>query len=103
MNCFDINDPEISKRLITQNELAFAFPSNMPIVPGHTLICPKRHSSIIDQLEVEELLAIISLLTQLKKAMKKALGAEGFNCAWNEEVMAGQSVPHLHLHLLPRK
>ena len=45
----------------------------------------------------------ILTLTTLKSAMIKAFAAEGFNYAWNEELVAGQTVPHLHLHMLPRK
>ena len=36
-------------------------------------------------------------------ALRKAYGAEGFNCVWNQEKLAGQSVPHFHLHIIPRK
>ena len=51
----------------------------------------------------EEIKAIFDLRLQLKKALTKILGAEGFNYAWNEGKLAGQSVPHFHLHILPRK
>lgn len=103
MEYFDINNPNIKNRLIVENERAFAFPSNIPIVPGHTLICPKRHVSIIDDLTNDELHAILLLQKELKQAMIKAFNAEGFNYAWNEGKIAGQSVNHLHLHILPRK
>src|SRR3989338_2888198 len=103
MEYFDINDPKIKSRLIVENERAFAFPSKMPIVPGHTLICPKRHVSKIDYLTEDELHAILLLQKELKRAMIKAFSAEGFNYAWNEGKIAGQNVNHLHLHMLPRK
>jgi histidine triad (HIT) family protein len=41
-------------------------------------------------------------MIQIKSALKKSFGAEGFNHAWNEHFVAGQSVPHFHLHVLPR-
>ena len=66
MEYFDINEPKIKNRLIVENEWAFAFPSKMPIVPGHTLICPKRHVSKIDDLTEDELHAILFLQKQLK-------------------------------------
>lgn len=103
MEYFDIDDPKIKSRLIVENELAFAFPSKMPIVPGHTLICPKSYVSKIDDLSDDELHAILLLQKKLKQAMIKAFDAEGFNYAWNEGKIAGQSVNHLHLHMLPRK
>lgn len=103
MEYFDINDPNIKDRLIVENERAFAFPSKMPIVPGHTLICSKKHVSKIDDLTNDDLHAILLLQKELKQAMIKAFDAEGFNYAWNEGKIAGQSVNHLHLHMLPRK
>ena len=103
MEYFNINDPKIKSRLIIDNELAFAFPSKMPIVPGHILICPKRHVSKIDDLTPDEIRSILLLQKELKQSMIKAFQAEGFNYAWNEGKIAGQSVNHLHLHMLPRK
>jgi diadenosine tetraphosphate (Ap4A) HIT family hydrolase len=103
MNYFDITSAEIKNRLIFENDLVFAFPSNMPIVPGHILICPKRIVSTVDDLTTTELLAIFDLQKQIKKSMLKTFGACGFNYAWNEGLLAGQTVNHLHLHILPRK
>ena len=103
MEFFDINDPEIKNRLIVENKLAFAFPTRTPIVPGHTLICPKRPVSKVDDLADDELRAIFDLQKRLKKPMIEVFNAEGFNYAWNEGKDAGQSVPHFHLHILPRK
>ena len=103
MKYFDINNPDIKNRLIIENKYAFAFPSNIPIVPGHTLICPKRHVLKIEDLKDEELHAILLLQKKLKQAMIKVFNAKGFNYAWNEGKIAGQNVNHLHLHMLPRK
>jgi diadenosine tetraphosphate (Ap4A) HIT family hydrolase len=46
---------------------------------------------------------LFSLATKLKRALQRAFKTDGFNIAWNEGEIAGQSVPHFHLHLLPRK
>jgi histidine triad (HIT) family protein len=103
MEYFDINNIEIKKRIIVENKHAFAFPTKTPIVPGHTLICPKRNVSKIEDLKEEEIKAIFDLQSKLKKAMIKAFNAEGFNYAWNDGKIAGQSINHFHLHMLPRK
>ena len=50
----------------------------------------------------EEITAIFALRAELKTALTKTFGATGFNYAWNEGKLAGQSVPHFHLHILPR-
>ena len=104
MDYFDfINNPKIKWRIIVENEFVFSFPTHIPIVPGHTLICPKRYISNVDELTDEEFHALLALQKQLKKAMIIAFDAEGFNYAWNEGELAGQNVKHLHLHMLPRK
>lgn len=102
-SCAYCTIPEIKKRTIIENKLAWAFPTNIPIVPGHTLISPKRCVAKFEEMTKAEVEAVFSLLRKLKTALTKTFGAEGFNIAWNEDELAGQSVPHFHLHLLPRK
>lgn len=89
--------------MIIENDLAFAFPTHTPIVPGHILVCPKRHITYYEEMTQEEKNAMESLRVQLKAALQKSLGAQGFNYAWNEEKIGGQSVAHVHLHIVPRK
>jgi len=103
MKCIFCEIPEIKERQITSNDLAWAFPTNIPVVPGHTLVVPKRCVAKFEDLNKEEVDAIFDLVNKLKIALIKTFGAEGFNIAWNEGKLAGQSVPHFHLHLLPRK
>ena len=95
--------PEIQKREIARNDLAWAFPTNIPITPGHTLISPIRCVKTLADLNKDERLAILELADTIILALKKVYGAEGFNCVWNQEKLAGQSVPHFHLHIVPRK
>ncbi len=103
MRCAYCELPEIKEREIVRNELAWAFPTNIPIVPGHVLICPIRCVATFEELTEKERSAIFDLMTKLKKVLKKLFDAEGFHHAWNENKVAGQSVPHFHLHLIPRK
>ena len=95
--------PEIKDRTIIQNNLAWAFPTNIPITPGHTLVSPIRCVAKFDEMTQQELLSLFELVEKLKPALEKAYGAEGFNYVWNEGKLAGQSVPHFHLHIIPRK
>jgi diadenosine tetraphosphate (Ap4A) HIT family hydrolase len=94
--------PEIKERTIAENETAWAFLTNIPITPGHSLISPKRVVETFEELTEAELLDIFALTTIVKNSLKKVYGAEGFNCAWNEGKNYGQSVPHFHLHVVPR-
>lgn len=103
MKCAYCEIPEIKERKIIDNELAWAFPTNIPITPGHTLICPQRCVSKYEELTLEEKNAIEELRIKICQSLKKAFGAEGFNFAWNDGKNCGQSVPHFHLHIVPRK
>jgi diadenosine tetraphosphate (Ap4A) HIT family hydrolase len=102
-SCPFCTNPDVKERCITQNALARAFPTNIPIVPGHVLIIPIRHVAAMGELSAEERDAIFNLMDKLKSALEKVFGAEGFNYAWNEGPAAGQAVPHFHLHVIPRK
>lgn len=103
MICPYCDKTTLQSRIIFQNNLIMVFPTNIPITPGHVLICPIRHISTIDQLSNEELSALRNSIVQLKGSLIKSFGAEGFNIAWNEGTTAGQSVDHLHIHIVPRK
>ena len=102
-SCAYCESQDIKDRTITRNALAWAFPTNIPIVPGHVLICPVRCVATFDELNNEEKAAIFELAGQLRIALAKTFDAAGFNYAVNEGAVAGQSIPHFHLHMLPRK
>ena len=88
--------------MIAENDLAWAFPTNIPITPGHTLVIPKRCVALFDDMTDAERAAIFDLADTIKGALRKVLGTQGFNLAWNEGTVAGQTVPHFHLHIVPR-
>jgi diadenosine tetraphosphate (Ap4A) HIT family hydrolase len=102
-SCPFCTTPELTERSITQNTLARAFLTNIPIVPGHTLIVPLRHVLRFNELTGEERDAIFNIRETLRKTFTILFGAEGFHTAWNEGAVAGQSIPHFHLHMIPRK
>jgi len=103
MRKFDYNDPDISQRMVAENERAFAFLNKMPILPGHTLICPKQPMALSEELTPEIWSDILKLKELVCTKLKKTLHAKGFNFAWNQGLIAGQTVPHFHLHVVPRK
>ena len=102
-SCVYCSVPLIRLRAIFQDELVWAFPTNIPITPGHTLISPVRCTPSLDQLSDEERTALLAAAQRIMVALRTSHKAEGFNCVWNEGRLAGQSVPHLHLHVIPRK
>jgi diadenosine tetraphosphate (Ap4A) HIT family hydrolase len=94
--------PEIKERSFAENKTAWAFLTNIPITPGHSLVSPKRVVEKMEDLTEQEILDIFALTSLVKNALRKTFGAEGFNLAWNEGKEYGQSVPHFHLHIVPR-
>ena len=93
---------DVSDRIIIETDKNFAFPAIMPILPGHVLVCPKRRVASLEQLNIDEIQSLLELLSAIKAALKKSFGAVGFNVAWNEGAVAGQTVDHLHIHVVPR-
>jgi diadenosine tetraphosphate (Ap4A) HIT family hydrolase len=103
MACVYCTNEDIKKREIISNGLAWAFSTNIPITPGHLLITPKRCAATLSELTKEERLAVLDLADKLMPILIKIYESTGFNCAWNQGKLAGQSVPHFHLHIIPRK
>lgn len=101
--CVYCTKQEIKDREIAGDEFAWVFPTNIPIVPGHVLIAPRRCVATYEDLTIEEKNSIEKLRIKLVTSLIKTFNAKGFNFAWNENPVAGQSVPHFHLHVLPRK
>lgn len=102
-SCIYCTSPDIKSREIVGNDLAWVFPTNIPIVPGHLLIAPRRCVATWEDMTSAERDAVEALRVAMIGALKKIFGATGFNYAWNDGKLAGQSVPHFHLHMLPRK
>ena len=73
-----------------------------PISPGHTLIIPKRHVGSFFELEPEERSELLVLLDRTKLLLDKELSPQGYNIGINDGPAAGQTVLHLHIHLIPR-
>jgi histidine triad (HIT) family protein len=97
-----ISRKEVPAEIILETGNFIAIPDAHPKVPGHTLIIPKKHfQSMMDMPESLgcELLGAIKRVFELKAKE----GAEGFNIIVNNLPAAGQLVPHVHIHLLPRK
>jgi len=102
MSCDFCNEQEFEGRTVFEDDLVRAFLTNTPIVPGHALVIPKRHAATIYDLTPAEREALMFTAHKVAEALVLAFGAHGFNYAWNEGKEAGQSIPHLHMHIVPR-
>lgn len=73
-----------------------------PASKGHTLIIPKQHYDDIFDMDAQTGGRLFSLATAVAKSLKKELNCEGMNIVQNNGLIAGQTVFHFHLHLIPR-
>ena len=89
-------------RIVGQNEHAIWIRDAFPVSPGHSLVISKRHGgSFFDTTEPERT-ALLALLDAAKAAAQSEYHPDGFNIGINDGAAAGQTVPHLHIHLIPR-
>ncbi len=92
----------LDSRVFLENDLSLAILDGFPISEGHSLIIPKRHVSSIFQIEKKELLSLFNLLADAKNKLTEQFNPDGFNIGINDNEAAGQTINHLHIHLIPR-
>ena len=90
------------QKIILENALAYVTRDSYPITPGHTLIIPRRHVPSMFDLTMEERMAMLELLDGAKRNIDELYRPDGYNIGINDGIAAGQSILHLHIHLMPR-
>ncbi len=90
------------ERIIDSNDLAIVIRDGFPISQGHTLIIPKRHTGSFFDTSDEEKLALFELIERAKLKIDQEFHPDSYNIGINDGPAAGQTVPHLHIHLIPR-
>jgi diadenosine tetraphosphate (Ap4A) HIT family hydrolase len=90
------------ERIIDSNDLALVIRDGYPVSPGHTLVIPKRHIGSWFEITPEEQSAMLDLLGRAKAVLEEEFKPDGYNIGINDGPTAGQTVPHLHMHLIPR-
>lgn len=90
------------ERIVAANDLAFVIRDGYPISPGHTLVIPRRHVGSFFDISEAERAAMLRLLDQAREGLAAEHRPDGWNIGINDGPAAGQTVPHLHLHLIPR-
>ena len=73
-----------------------------PAAKGHVLLLPKKHMANLYEIDADVAAKALMIASRIAVAQKKALGCDGVNLLQNNEEAAGQSVFHLHIHLIPR-
>ncbi len=90
-------------KLIYEDELCFSILHESPAVDGHTLVIPKKHSPILEELDDKSIEHMFIIANKISSAIFDTLGAHGTNIILNNGLAAGQELPHVVLNVLPRK
>ena len=94
----------IKEELQFENKLAYSSIDSYPVSEFHSLIVPKRHVETYFELTNEEIQACNELILKTKeKILKQDNSVKGFNIGTNAGKVAGQSIMHCHIHLIPRR
>lgn len=90
------------QRIVASNAHAVVIRDGFPISEGHTLIIPRQHIGSFFLTSTEERYSLLALLDEAKKSLDSLLSPDAYNIGINDGSAAGQTVPHLHIHLIPR-
>lgn len=100
MNCSFCTMPK--ENIVLENKYAKAFYDKYPVQKGHLLIVPKRHATTYFDATEDEIAAIHQLIRKGKESIDSEYQPDGYNVGVNVGEFGGQTVMHLHFHLIPR-
>lgn len=89
-------------RVIEQNASAVAIADGFPVSPGHTLVIPRRHAASYFDMDAAERQALWDLVETVRLRLDRERHPDGFNIGINVGEAAGQTVMHMHIHVIPR-
>jgi len=89
-------------RVLDSNDHCIVIRDGFPISRGHTLVIAKRHVGSFFDLGAEELQALMDLVESAKESLDAEYAPDAYNIGINDGPAAGQTVPHVHVHLIPR-
>ncbi len=93
---------EIPCTKVLEDDVALGFMDIGPVAEAHVLLIPKPHYETVDELPSDLAAGTLKHLPELVRAISAATGCEGLNVLQNNGAIAGQLVPHVHFHLIPR-
>ncbi len=88
--------------IVVENPIGIAFPDAFPLAEGHTLVIPRQHVSSVFDLSEADQTQLWQLVAQTRVKLSEQLNPAGFNIGINDGKAAGQTVPHAHIHIIPR-
>jgi len=101
-NCQFCREEILEKSFCTTSRFS-AFYNIAPILPGHSLVIPNTHYESLFELPDDELSEMMVFARKITAVLKTFFNCDGFDWTIQDGVSAGQTVPHLHLHIIPRK
>lgn len=93
---------EIPSYKVYEDKNILAFLDIAPVSSGHVLVIPKKHFQNIEEISADELCFIAAAVKSIGLKIKNNLGVAGYNVCVNNDPVAGQLIPHLHFHIIPR-
>lgn len=97
----ELAEGRASAAVVYEDESVIAFLDHRPLFPGHVLLIPRQHVETLSELPPERIEPLFAAARRLSSAVETAMDAEGTFVAINNRV--SQSVPHLHVHIVPRR
>jgi histidine triad (HIT) family protein len=97
-----IINKEIDSKIIYEDSQNLAFLDIHPHAPGHTVVIPKKHTKTILELNASEIKDLFIALKNTLEIIQNTINPDGFTIGINHGESAGQAIPHLHIHLIPR-
>ena len=94
---------ELKGYIVYRDQLVMAFLDAYPLAEGHTLVVPRRHVQRFEDLTEEEACALSRALLKVSRAISRSFGVDALTIGVNDGPEAGQVVPHVHVHVIPRR
>ena len=94
---------EIPAEIVAKDEHTVAFLDIAPLADGHTVVVPRRHVATIEEMPAAEAAGLFAAVQRLAGPVRTAVGAAGSTIGINNGAATGQTIPHVHVHIVPRR
>ena len=93
---------EIPAEIVAKDEHAMAFLDIAPLADGHTVVIPRAHVATVEDMAADDADAVFRLVRGVAGPARRAVGAAGSTIGINNGAASGQTIPHVHVHVVPR-
>ena len=94
---------EIPAEIVAKDDGAVAFLDIAPLADGHTVVIPRRHVATIEAMSADDARGLFAMVARLAGPVRTAVGAAGTTIGVNDGEATGQTIPHVHVHIVPRR